>query len=300
MKKLAFQLGSPIAAAILVTAVWSIASAAFSPLVRVNWEAGSRLFSNRCASCHSVAGSSVEDYGPNLARIGAEAADRIAGMTAEQYLIQSIVDPNAYRRPGLSEVMPSKVGAGMTREQVISVVGYLMSLGGARNYRRLAKLIDSVQVPQGIERVKVSALEAEAGRQLFLARCNSCHSLRRLPGTDLRAPILIGTGNHELAYLTESIRQPSKVIMRGYETWTVSLISGKTYTGRLMRDAPDVVVILSDSPTGGLDPITIPRRDIAVDDQGRPRMQVSKVSAMPDNLLSESEVKAMVTFLRTL
>jgi hypothetical protein len=221
-------------------------------------------------------------------------------MTAEQYLIQSIVDPNAYRRPGLSEVMPSRVSAGMTREEVISVVGYLMSLWGARDYRRLAALIDTVQVPQGVERVMVSALEAEAGREIFLARCNKCHSLRRLPGTDLRAPILIGTGDHELAYLTESIRQPSKVIVRGYETWTVWLNSGKTYTGRLMRDSPDVVVVLSDSPTGDLEPITIARRDIAVDDRGRPRMQVSQVSAMPDNLLSESEVKLMVTFLRTL
>jgi hypothetical protein len=100
--------------------------------------------------------------------------------------------------------------------------------------------------------------------------------------------------------LTESITLPSKVIVRGYERWNVWLRSGNTVFGRLMQDGPDAVCVLAETASGVPELITIPRRDIAVDDQGRPRMQASTVSAMPDNLLSDTEVKAMVTFLRTL
>jgi putative heme-binding domain-containing protein len=300
VKKVAIQIGLLIGAATLVTAFWVAASAAYSPLVSVNWQNGDWLFRYRCASCHSVGESRIEDYGPNLARIGADAASRVPGMTAEQFLIQSIVDPNAYRRPGVTEVMPARVSADLSREDIVAIVGYLMSLNGEPNYRRLAGLMDTIQVPKRVEGPRVSAREAEAGRQLFLARCNECHTLRRLPGTDLRAPVMIGTGNHELDYLTESIVQPSKTIVRGYETWTVALRSGLTVTGRLMRDAPDVLVILSVSSSGVLEAISIPRGDIALDDQGKPRMRVSTISSMPENLLTEQEVKLVVTFLRTL
>lgn len=300
MKRLAIQLGLLLSAAVLVTAVWVAASSAYSPLVSVSWDNGRRHFERRCATCHSVAESRVEDYGPNLAAIGVEAASRVPGMTAEQYLLQSIVDPNAYRRPGVTDVMPPRVSADLAREDIVAIVGYLMSLSGEPNYRRLAALIPTVQVPSREQGPEISAQEAEAGRQLFLAKCSQCHSLRRLPGSDLRAPLLIGTGNHEPAYLTESIRQPSRTIVRGYETWNVALRSGLTVTGRLMRDAPDVVVILSVSSAGALEPVTIPRSEIEFDSQGKPWMRVSTISSMPESLLTEPEVKLMVLFLRTL
>ena len=300
MNKFAIQAVLPFVATMLVTGVWIAASAAYSPFVAVNWDAGQSLFQARCASCHSIGETRIEDYGPTLATIGRDAASRVPGMTAEQFLIQSIVDPNAYRRPGVTEVMPSRVSAGLSREHTLAIVGYLMSLGGEPDYRRLAALIGTVPLSPPIAGPTISALEAEAGRQLFLTRCNECHSLRRLPGSELRAPLMIGTGRYESDYLTESIREPSKAIVRGYETWTVSLRSGQTVTGRLMRDAPDTVLILSVSSTGTLEPITVNRGEIALDAQGKPMMRASSVSSMPDSLLTDPEVKLMVMFLRTL
>jgi nitrite reductase (NO-forming)/hydroxylamine reductase len=54
-----------------------------------------------CVACHTIPGvpGAVGMVGPDLTNIGAEAGTRIPGTSAEEYIHQSIVDPNAFIAP---------------------------------------------------------------------------------------------------------------------------------------------------------------------------------------------------------
>lgn len=62
--------------------------------------AGAQLFqSNGCIACHMVGGQGGA-VGPNLSKIGADAATRKPGTDAAAYIRESIVNPNAFLAPG--------------------------------------------------------------------------------------------------------------------------------------------------------------------------------------------------------
>ena len=81
-----------------------------------------------CVTCHTVEGvdEAVGILGPDLSRIGAEAANRQPGMSARDYLEESIRDPEAFIPQGmLPGVMPVTF-AGLTDEDVEALVAFLM------------------------------------------------------------------------------------------------------------------------------------------------------------------------------
>ncbi len=49
-----------------------------------------------CLACHTIEGTSQGILGPDQTHVGARAANRIPGYTAEQYIRESIVEPCAY------------------------------------------------------------------------------------------------------------------------------------------------------------------------------------------------------------
>jgi mono/diheme cytochrome c family protein len=81
-----------------------------------------------CGGCHqlSSAGSSAT-IGPSLNELASAAGDREKGKSAEQYVHESIVDPEAYTVSGFGNVMPSYDGK-LTEKQLDALVKYL--LGG--------------------------------------------------------------------------------------------------------------------------------------------------------------------------
>ena len=81
-----------------------------------------------CAACHSVE-PGVDLVGPSLANIGAEAGSRVSGTSAEAYMRQSIVEPNAYIVEGYGEgIMPAGYGDQLTEGELNDLVAYLLSL----------------------------------------------------------------------------------------------------------------------------------------------------------------------------
>ena len=61
-------------------------------------QAGRELFTGGggCPACHTIDGVAQGVLGPDQSRIGALAAGRIPGYTAERYIRESIVEPCAY------------------------------------------------------------------------------------------------------------------------------------------------------------------------------------------------------------
>lgn len=84
-----------------------------------------------CRSCHAVApdDDTTTTLGPNLSGIGTHAATRVPGMTAYDYLVESIIAPDAYvvagYEPGL---MPHTYRVALTDDQVDALVSYLLTL----------------------------------------------------------------------------------------------------------------------------------------------------------------------------
>lgn len=80
-----------------------------------------------CSACHTlsaVGGAGV--VGPTLNGIGTTAAGRVAGLSAREYLQQSIASPDAFVAPGFQPgLMPKNFAERMTPEQLQSLVDFL-------------------------------------------------------------------------------------------------------------------------------------------------------------------------------
>lgn len=92
-----------------------------------------------CFACHVIPGipTAVGQVGPNLSEIGATAATRIPGYTAEEYIHESLLNPNAFVAPEcptgpcLPNLMVQNLGDILTPEEIDAVVAYLTTLGAA-------------------------------------------------------------------------------------------------------------------------------------------------------------------------
>lgn len=288
----------------IVLTVWLSTSARYFPLTKVDFERGHQLFQDRCATCHAVDETSVAAFGPNLSQIGEAAAHRVPQLSAEEFLLQSIVDPNAYRTAGNQGVMPADISAGLKPRDVLSLIGFLMTRGGQPDGRRLLGLLHKVRVPQSADTETIDLAAVEAGKLLFLGKgnCAKCHVLRDLPGHNLRAPSLLHAGSHDVGYLRDAIRDPSKHLSPGYGTWTVYLASGQMVTGRLLRRTETSLSMLADS-NGVLKLVELPHEDIDVEDDGTLMVVPSPQSPMPQptpDFLTDVEVEQLVAFLKAI
>lgn len=81
-----------------------------------------------CRICHSLEkGETI--IGPSFYGIADRAGLRIPGMTAEEYLRQSILTPNAYVVPGFPEgQMIQNFGKILTEEQIEDLIAFLMTM----------------------------------------------------------------------------------------------------------------------------------------------------------------------------
>lgn len=92
-----------------------------------------------CIGCHVIPGipAAVGQVGPDLTNIGVVGATRIPGYTAEQYIRESLLNPNAFIAPEcpagpcLPNLMVQNLGDTLTAEEIDTVVAYLASLGTA-------------------------------------------------------------------------------------------------------------------------------------------------------------------------
>jgi len=82
-----------------------------------------------CASCHeSSLFNLFRPVGPTLSDIGLIGRKRIPGMSAEDYILQSITDPGAYLVPGYPDSMPRGLAKELSAEDLAALVAYLASL----------------------------------------------------------------------------------------------------------------------------------------------------------------------------
>lgn len=82
-----------------------------------------------CSTCHSLEPGDVI-VGPSLAAIGLDAGNRVEGLSAAEYIRQSILDPQAYVVDGFAAgTMPTWDGV-LSDPQVDALVDYLVTQTG--------------------------------------------------------------------------------------------------------------------------------------------------------------------------
>lgn len=91
------------------------------------------LLNSGCGACHAIGQlGEAGKVGPDLSNIGNIARERVADLSAEAYLQQSILEPNAYivpdcpNGPCLANIMPQDYGERLTSAQVDMLVTYLL------------------------------------------------------------------------------------------------------------------------------------------------------------------------------
>ena len=81
-----------------------------------------------CITCHSLE-PDVVIVGPSQAGLATRAATRVAGMSAADYIHQSIVEPNAHIVEGFAEgLMYQNYATDLTEEQINDLVAYTLTL----------------------------------------------------------------------------------------------------------------------------------------------------------------------------
>ena len=78
-----------------------------------------------CSTCHTVDGSTL--VGPSFKGFGAVAGTRISGMSATDYVSQSITQPSAYIVNGFSNLMYNQYEQHLTAQQIADLAAYVLS-----------------------------------------------------------------------------------------------------------------------------------------------------------------------------
>ncbi len=65
--------------------------------------------------------------GPSFQGISKRAGDRVPGLSAVEYLRQSIVDPSAYVVEGFVDIMPISIGFLLSEEDIDNLVAFLLT-----------------------------------------------------------------------------------------------------------------------------------------------------------------------------
>ncbi len=84
-----------------------------------------------CLTCHTIGKTGALRF-PDLGGIGAQAKNRVPGMSDVEYLTQSLYEPFAFVVPGFPPAMPpaNMPPIGLNDQEILCVIAALQTLGG--------------------------------------------------------------------------------------------------------------------------------------------------------------------------
>ena len=85
---------------------------------------GEAIYSSNCSGCHSRGPNKI--VGPGHENVYETAKTRVAGLSADGYIMQSITDSTAFVVPGFSPIMPSF--SFFSDEQILALLEFLKTL----------------------------------------------------------------------------------------------------------------------------------------------------------------------------
>ncbi len=282
--------------ALLSGAISAFVSTRYFPLSieKLDFTRGRELFERKCAGCHASDLDGADKFGPGLHDIGHVAATRKSAMNAVDYILESILYPSVFRAEGVEGHMPANVVEGVSDNDLRDLVAYLANLGSTPDYASLINLDTSTRPAD--ENVSYGSITSRMrGWELFSKQlgCNSCHSIQNIPGSNLVAPSLHLASQYSVDYLRNSIVNPNDAIAPGYQQVTLTMIKGEVYSGRLIDESKDNLVLLERNLTG-----KYARKVFSIEELAT--IIRSEVSPMPAYELSSEDEFALLAFLKFL
>ncbi|MFC1759816.1 c-type cytochrome [Planctomycetota bacterium] len=276
---------------------------AFFQLTSVDRSEGRRLFAANCSRCHSLEESPFQKLGPNLVPVrNREHHVNNETLSVPQYVLQSILDPDAYRVPGFG-VMPKNVASQLSDDQLRNLVAYI---SGSRHDEASSRL-DIPKREPAPEPVDITIAEARLGEQVLRekGKCLTCHSYYQAPEYHALAPNLLTGAYKDIEQIKQHITKPSATIADEYKTTRVQTVDGLVLSGRRVGDQTDdrFVKLLVQNAAGNYEITTIAADDIEVDDDHNLLVDVLETSPMPAdfaNQLSPAEIDAVAKVISSL
>lgn len=176
-----------------------------------------------CALCHSIGQKGLRC--PDLAGVGARAAERKEGMSAEEYLAESLYDPGAYIVEGYENTMPqiNKPPVGLSGKEIVAVIAFLQSLGGVTTVTAetafpqfsAGEAPPMEETPPAPAGVGVAAAEDDPEKIMTAMGCPVCHDYQK--GIVMVGPSLKGAGSRrDRGYIERAILDPNAEVAEGF------------------------------------------------------------------------------------
>lgn len=198
--------------------------------------AGREIFFGKgtCALCHTIGEEGQRC--PDIAGIGARAAERVDGLSGVEYLAQSLYQPNVYIVDGYTPTMPpiDRPPIGLGRGEIAAVVAFLQSQGGEITVSATSTFESAGESPPapttGAPDAEATASGALDGPAIAAKYgCGACHSFDQ--PVRLLGPSLWDIGvRQDRAAILQSILEPDAVIAEGDPPYAPGLM-GVTLTG---------------------------------------------------------------------
>jgi mono/diheme cytochrome c family protein len=210
-------------------------------------KAGEEIYHTKgtCEICHRIGQKGTR--APDLAGVGARAAKTKPGMSAKQYIIESLIAPGAYVVEGYPPIMPAvdKPPIGLNRSELWALTAFLESQGGTVDVK-----LDDIPQTAGASGAAAAPAEVKipgdvkAGEALFQGKagCVACHKAGKIGaspvGPDLSQISKIQTPD----YIMKKILDPKGMgTVAGYPAGVMPQTFGQTLTA---KEYVDVVAFL--------------------------------------------------------
>lgn len=99
-------------------------------------QAGRLIFAQRCASCHSLE-QGVVQTGPSLWGIADTGWYRVPGLSPQEYIRNSILNPSDYIVEGFPDVMQKNLGEMLTSTDLDNIIAFLMTFEAAEHSQQV-------------------------------------------------------------------------------------------------------------------------------------------------------------------
>ncbi len=263
---------------------------------------GYQIFTSRCEVCHAKTEGDLGRTGPNLSRIGADAATRRPGLNGPEYILESVMDPGAFTAPTASgAMMPAGLLADLSNDDIRNLVAHVARFGAIPDRNEIAALVIREETSTSGEKLEVRRDVMERGERIFRNKCQSCHSVHNGAEHLVFAPAIFGVGFADEQLLRDSILHATRPVADRYRSTRLQLIDGTLLVGNVIEQTSDELVILSTRPQDRGEITTIQLADVRKDAEGKPMLTELD---LPPGLkevvasLTPEEIEALVALLK--
>jgi mono/diheme cytochrome c family protein len=155
-------------------------------------KAGEEIYKTKgtCEICHVIGKKPTR--GPDLAGVGARAAKTKPGMSAKAYLLESLIQPQAFVVEGFPPIMPAvdKPPIALNRSEVWALTAFLESLGGTVDVtlNDIPASVGAAAAGGGTAAAEVKMPgDPKAGELVFQGKgtCIACHKAGKIGASPL-------------------------------------------------------------------------------------------------------------------